>query len=76
MTTGQEVQESPRLMEVLKIYMAIMRPYLITMIGVGIAFGCWQAGNLPGTALFLALAAFPYALRIGFWALGRLRPSS
>ena len=76
MTNSKESQERPTVVEVLKFYLAIMRPYLITTVGLGIAYGCWRVDNLPGTYLFLALAAFPFALRGALWGLSRLFSSA
>jgi len=61
------------LLAVLTAYLAIMRPYIITVVGLGLAVGCWNAGNWPGTYFFLSVAAFPYVLRLILHGVGFLR---
>lgn len=50
-----------------------LRPMLITIFALGMAYGTWQANNPRGTILFLCLAAFPPGLRLIFYALAGLR---
>ena len=71
---GEEQREAPpRPLAVLKAYLAIMRPYLISVVGLGLAYGCWLADNWPGTVFFLAVAFLPLALRQVFRAMAWLR---
>jgi len=50
-----------------------LRPMLITIFALGMAYGTWQADNPRGTILFLCVAAFPPGLRLILYALAGLR---
>ncbi len=80
MTKSDQSRQGPEkkrvsVLAVLTAYLAIMRPYIITVVGLGLAVGCWNAGNWPGTYFFLGVAAFPYVLRLVLHGVGCLRRS-